>query len=884
MNAFVEIVFDNSDQRFLNDSTSDEVVLRRTIGLKKDEFFLQRSRTTKQEVQSLLEGAGFSKSNPYYIVQQGKVQDLCTMSEEARLRLLMEVAGTTVYDEKKAESLVKMAENRSSIEKIADILRDIQARLDELQAEKEELSQYQTLDRQRRALEYSLYDKEWQRARHLLEQLEQDRAQHTQELSQLDDQAKSLHDQIRHATALWQERTVARQRNHRQVNHHAEDLRTLVQELAKKELAVTALQESLQAAQTEQQAAQQQLAALADEITRSEATLAETTEPAWQTAVQALETTKTEKAAVDQKIKGLYAKQGRGRHFDTVEARDAFLQDRIAELETQRQTLAAQVATEQERLAHLRRSLDDGSQQAAAAQLAQHVKDSAALGKTLEDTLKARTACQEERKQAWRQREVLNDQVRDAMDARRRAKEDLNKTTPRATALGLDALSTIVEQEGLRHGHEYFGPVMENFELRDPKYQTAVEVAAQNALFHVIVDTDETASRLMRRLQDGRLGRVTFLPLNQLRIDTEDKLPTNHSEVRPLLQHCLKYDSRVERALKHVFGKKLLCKDLDLATEWSAKLGVDGITLEGDLCSRKGSLTGGYIDTAKSRLRAMFALKQAQAQLDELQEKNAQVEKEATATDNKLNSLQQEVQRLGAKHAQLGHLVTQKEAEVERLEQQQRQSRKAMETLEKTTLPPLQRELATLEKEMERLREEIGTDLVEELSDADRQLLAELKEEQSKLEASIQQQSEEVSKLGLERQKLQSFLHDNLYKRRRELMEGSKGVRSTDDDTDGRPSFGGPSSIAQKQQELAELERELDDAKRQKETAQSLYDKARANDEKLQEEEAKARNDLENLRGEDLKYSKKFEEAQERSERLLNKVRRWLVLSMESLT
>ena len=67
-------------------------------------------RTPKGDVQNLLEQAGFSKSNPYYIVQQGKVQDLCTMSEEARLRLLMEVAGTTVYDQKKAESKTKMTE------------------------------------------------------------------------------------------------------------------------------------------------------------------------------------------------------------------------------------------------------------------------------------------------------------------------------------------------------------------------------------------------------------------------------------------------------------------------------------------------------------------------------------------------------------------------------------------------------------------------------------------------------------------------------------------------------------------------------------------------------------------------------------------------------
>ena len=78
------------------------MVLRRTVGHKKDEFFLQRKRATKSEVMGLLEGAGFSKSNPYFIVQQGKVNTLCTMSDGERLTLLKEVAGTTVYDEKKA--------------------------------------------------------------------------------------------------------------------------------------------------------------------------------------------------------------------------------------------------------------------------------------------------------------------------------------------------------------------------------------------------------------------------------------------------------------------------------------------------------------------------------------------------------------------------------------------------------------------------------------------------------------------------------------------------------------------------------------------------------------------------------------------------------------
>ena len=81
------------------------MVLRRTIGHKKDEFFVNRKRVQKGEIQSLLESAGFSKSNPYYIVQQGKVANLCLMKDTDRLNLLKDIAGTTVYEERRAESL-----------------------------------------------------------------------------------------------------------------------------------------------------------------------------------------------------------------------------------------------------------------------------------------------------------------------------------------------------------------------------------------------------------------------------------------------------------------------------------------------------------------------------------------------------------------------------------------------------------------------------------------------------------------------------------------------------------------------------------------------------------------------------------------------------------
>ena len=120
MAAYVEIIFDNSDGRLSVDS--DEVVLRRTVGLKKDEFFLNRRRVQKSEVQNLLESAGFSKSNPYYIVQQGKVANLCVMTDKDRLTLLKEIAGTTIYEDRRTESLKIMQDSANKQERIMVIM------------------------------------------------------------------------------------------------------------------------------------------------------------------------------------------------------------------------------------------------------------------------------------------------------------------------------------------------------------------------------------------------------------------------------------------------------------------------------------------------------------------------------------------------------------------------------------------------------------------------------------------------------------------------------------------------------------------------------------------------------------------------------------------
>ena len=101
------------------------------------------------------------------------------------------MAGTRVYEERREESLKVIADTNNKRENIQasaccwaawtrgshalssgqiaqEVISHIEGRLEELDEEKEELKAYQQLDREHRALEYTLYTKELHKVRALL--------------------------------------------------------------------------------------------------------------------------------------------------------------------------------------------------------------------------------------------------------------------------------------------------------------------------------------------------------------------------------------------------------------------------------------------------------------------------------------------------------------------------------------------------------------------------------------------------------------------------------------------------------------------------------------------------------------------------------------------
>ena len=156
----VELVIDNKSHRFPIEK--DQISIMKLFDTKegKEEIVINQKRLLKSDVQNLLEGAGFMKTNPYYIIQQGKINQILNCTDEEYFDIFCDAMGTKIYEEKKAESLRLLEENKSTRAKIEMQANEIQNHIDKLYEQCEDLKNYSKIELKRRGIEYFILNEQ----------------------------------------------------------------------------------------------------------------------------------------------------------------------------------------------------------------------------------------------------------------------------------------------------------------------------------------------------------------------------------------------------------------------------------------------------------------------------------------------------------------------------------------------------------------------------------------------------------------------------------------------------------------------------------------------------------------------------------------------------
>ncbi|KAL2261632.1 hypothetical protein VTK26DRAFT_3725 [Humicola hyalothermophila] len=841
MSAYVEIIFDNKDKRF--SEPGDEVVIRRTIGLKKDEYSVDRKVQTRADVLKILETAGFAKENPFYIVPQGRIAAITNMKESERLNLLKEIAGTNTYDDRRIQSLKIMAETNSKREKIDETLAYIKERLSELEEEKDELRDFQDKDRERRCLEYAHWHRLQANNAEALEQIEEARqggaGASTKDRAELQRTEREIAVLEQKSHELKQSlELLAMER--RQLD---EDRRDAARARAKAELKSKHLDETRHAREQAQRKHEADLNEVRRKIQAAESEISKIMPDYEKWKSQEAEIRLQRDTALAGKNR-LLTKQTRSSQFKTKAERDAYLKQEIDDATTSLGLQKANAMDAQEQVRSVEASI--AQLEKAIQEIRQKIEgyggNRVALAEKLTKAQEAREQLHEERKRLRREEDRLSSLLANTRGERDHAESVLFQSMDSATAKGLASIRRLKRERDIPGA---YGTLAELMSVPVEAYKLPVEQVAGNSLFHYVVDNDKTATMLSDHLYKTYGGRLTFMPLEQLR-PRQVKMP-RASDAQPLISK-IEYDPEYEKAFQQVFGRTIVCPNLSIASQYARSHGLDAITPEGDTTNKRGAMTGGYVDARRSRLDAVRKVSELRDLYEQQLADMDKIRKEIEAIDQK---------------------VTRASGEEHKLEQQMRQFELGFEPLKadlRSKTAQLERERAHLEAAVDR-QQQVERNL-KDLDDSISTYQAELSQEFKKaLSASEERQLEEFA---AEVHRLQRELKE-VSKQRLEL-EGRKRLLETELQSNLRPqedqlrgqafensTAGGSESYQDAQRELKKAQRAMSEVEQQLQEVDEKTEKVSGELAKLEAQKAQKEQEMQELQRRIDQHQKKME-------------------------
>jgi chromosome segregation protein len=177
-------------------------------------------------------------------------------------------------------------------------------------------------------------------------------------------------------------------------------------------------------------------------------------------------------------------------------------------------------------------------------------------------------------------------------------REELSKLS--AAAVGINenmradiAIKKIMDQKKTIPG--IFGTVAELGKVNS-KYSLAMEIAASSRTNNIVVQDDKVAADCIRFLKENKFGTATFLPLNKIKAGVtspEVKALLKFNGVQGLAVELIEYDMKFKNIFQYVFGDTLIVDTIDVAR----RIGIGMarmVSLDGDIAERSGAMTGGY--------------------------------------------------------------------------------------------------------------------------------------------------------------------------------------------------------------------------------------------------------------------------------------------------
>lgn len=138
--ASVELVFDNTDH-FLNVPYTEISIKRRVYRSGENEYFLNGEKCRLKDLTNLLIDSGMGKES-FNIISQGEVEKILSSSPLDRRTIFEEASSILKYKKRKEEALRKLDRTNSNLERVNDIINELEIQLSPLEEQSKKAQEY----------------------------------------------------------------------------------------------------------------------------------------------------------------------------------------------------------------------------------------------------------------------------------------------------------------------------------------------------------------------------------------------------------------------------------------------------------------------------------------------------------------------------------------------------------------------------------------------------------------------------------------------------------------------------------------------------------------------------------------------------------------------
>ena len=632
--ASVALTIDNSDHGL--DMDADEVTIgRRYYRSGESEYSINGQNVRLKDVYELLLDTGIGRDG-YAIVGQGRIAEIVGAKSAERREIFEEASGIAKYRYRKNEAERRLEAAEGNLERLRDILGELEKRVGPLKRDSEKAQQFLELSERRKSLEVTLWV----------------------------DAIRRANDTVRDQQRKFEAAQADYERLSRQLDEFDEKSAALREEAQQLVLQVEQANADIRAVTEANAGSESEIAVLKNESEHSRFRIDEATGEL-ERAGQGRQSIETEAAGHKAAIEKLHGE---------VAALDA----RVAELRAELRALEEKAAASGQRRdvidAAIARLQDTATAAKVRAASAQSAKEAAAqrLDEAKQQAVElenSAAAAEEEKRRAERRLKdaeeavTRNDNIKaglklklesrrrqqaEAADALQKADKERSNNSQRIHILedlerNMDgyqqSVKAVMRAAAGRRLRGIIGPVAGILTV-EKGYETAIETALGFALQNIVVEDQGCARAAIGFLKDERAGRATFLPLDTVQGSRFTGRLTGTAEVAADLVKC---DPRYQHIIDNLLGRIIVVEDLSEASTVAKNLGYRNriVTLDGQVINAGGSFTGG--STARSV--GVFSRKQ---ELDELRTRLVKLEKKRADAEKELEARKAEVDNLTA--------------------------------------------------------------------------------------------------------------------------------------------------------------------------------------------------------------------------------------------